>query len=303
MVATHLRALQALELAIRKGSLTEAADELGITPAAVGQRIRSLEEFLDTDLVVRGRKGTRPTPELAEIFVDLQLAFQTLDRVTEALNFQKATAVHIVADLDFADLWLAPRLHAFRQAHPKVLFCINGEGDVPSRVGAPDIRIERGAHTKGDPLFSDFFVPVCDPRNMWRVGHHDAEEEMEGVALLHVQRRDDEPDWEAWFNAFGLRRSGLTRGQRFRNARLALDATRNAVGFMLCGLSLLEEDLRSGALTLPYPASMGLASPCPYRLWARRSAATRPQVDKFLDWLAEEARATQAFITKQSSSA
>jgi LysR family glycine cleavage system transcriptional activator len=45
MVAvTHLKSLQAVELAIRKGSLKEAADVLGITPAAVGQRVRALED-------------------------------------------------------------------------------------------------------------------------------------------------------------------------------------------------------------------------------------------------------------------
>ena len=56
-VATHLKSLQALELAIRCGSLTGAADRLGITPAAVGQRIRALEDYLGTDLLLRGRSG------------------------------------------------------------------------------------------------------------------------------------------------------------------------------------------------------------------------------------------------------
>ena len=60
----HLRALQALELAIRKGSLKAAAVELSITPAALGQRIRALEDYLGFDLLVRGRSGIRPTKEL-----------------------------------------------------------------------------------------------------------------------------------------------------------------------------------------------------------------------------------------------
>jgi len=46
---THLKSLQALELAVREGSLTAAAVKLGITPAAVGQRIRSLEDYLGVD--------------------------------------------------------------------------------------------------------------------------------------------------------------------------------------------------------------------------------------------------------------
>ena len=54
-VTTHLKSLQALELAVRTGSFKAAAETLGITPAAIGQRIRSLEDYLGTDLLVRGR--------------------------------------------------------------------------------------------------------------------------------------------------------------------------------------------------------------------------------------------------------
>ena len=55
--ASHLKSLQALEMAIRMGSLKVAADQLRITPAAVGQRIRSLEEYLGTDLLCGGAPG------------------------------------------------------------------------------------------------------------------------------------------------------------------------------------------------------------------------------------------------------
>jgi LysR family glycine cleavage system transcriptional activator len=63
---SHLKSLQALELALRAGSLKSAADVLAITPAAVGQRIKTLEDYLGIDLVVRGRSGLRPTAALAD---------------------------------------------------------------------------------------------------------------------------------------------------------------------------------------------------------------------------------------------
>lgn len=301
MVATHLRSLQALELAIRKGSFIAAADELSITPAALGQRIKTLEEFLDTELIVRGRKGTRSSQELEEVLSDLQVAFQALDRVTNSLNFQRAYAIHIVADRDLADLWLAPRLHRFRKSYPKIKFCINGTGDVPSKIGSPDIRIERDANAKGEVFIDDYFVPVTAPVNLWRVGLHDKDAEMEGVSLLHVQPRADQPDWPAWSTAFGKRKSGLTRGQKYRNTRLALDATRKTVGFMLCGVSLIEEDLQSGNLVLPFPSKMGLRAETPYRLWTRTPVASRPQLQKFVDWLRDEGQKTQTFINSHNS--
>lgn len=304
MATTHLRALQALEAAIRKGSLSEAAAELSITPAALGQRIRTLEDFLDTELIVRGRRGTRPTQELEDALADLQTAFQCLNRVTEALNFQKASAIHIVADFDLAELWLAPRLQRFRSAHPNINFCINGRGEVPSRVGSPDIRIERGETSEGNLLYEDAFVPVSDPANMWRVAKHDAKDVMEGVALLHVESRNELPGWVDWFEKYGNRRTALDRGQKFRNTRLALEATQKAVGFMFCGVSLIEEDLQKGSLVLPFPAELSVKAPFPYRVWTRGTAGTRPQLQRFLDWLHGEGRETQAYIdqhTKTSS--
>jgi len=299
MATTHLRALQALELAIRKGSLSEAAAELSITPAALGQRVRTLEDFLDIDLIVRGRKGTRPTQELENVLADLQTAFLCLERVTDGLNFQKASAIHIVADLDLAELWLAPRLQKFRRAQPNIQFCINGEGDVPSRVGSPDIRIERGNQSEGEILFEDHYVPVCNPANMWRVGRHDAVHVFEGVGLVHVHTRAGLPPWESWFQRFGKRRSGLERGQKFRNTKLALEATQNAVGFMLCGLSLLEEDLRQGSLVLPFPAKLGIKAAAPYRVRTRKAAAVRPQLQRFINWLHDEGQKSQAYIDRQ----
>jgi len=299
MTTTHLRALQALDLAIRKGSLSEAAAELSITPAALGQRIRTLEDFLDIDLIVRGRKGTRPTQELENVLADLQTAFLCLERVTDGLHFQKASAIHIVADMDLAALWLAPRLQRFREALPNIQFCINGEGDVPSRVGSPDIRIERDVQSEGEILFEEYYVPVCSPANVWRVGRHDAVDIMEGVALVHVQARANLPSWESWFKKFGTRRSGFERGQKFRNTRLALESTQNAVGFMLCGLSLFEEDLNKGTLVLPFPAKLGIKAAAPYRVRTRKAAAVRPQLQRFVNWLHDEGQKTQAYIDRQ----
>ena len=78
-VITHLRALQAIELALRTGSMKSAAEELAISPAAVGQRVRSLEDYLGFDLLVRGRSGIRPRPELDAAMAHLNAAFRELE--------------------------------------------------------------------------------------------------------------------------------------------------------------------------------------------------------------------------------
>ncbi len=78
-------------MAIRVGSLTGSADRLDITLAAAGQRIRSLEDHLDAELLLRGRSGLMPTAGLEGALTDLKAAFAALDRVTESVDFQRVT--------------------------------------------------------------------------------------------------------------------------------------------------------------------------------------------------------------------
>ena len=295
-MTTHLRSLQAIEIALRTGSLKTAAEELGITPAAVGQRIRALEDYLGTDLLVRGRSGLHPTPELSAAVADLRVAFSALERVSSTLDFQRISELHIVADPDWTELWLAPRLSSFRERHPNILFCINGAGDVPMRLGAEDIRVEYGGPEKGEPLFSDYLVPVCSPDNLRRIADYDTENEMEGMPLLHLEEhrnQDDRPGFREWFQTFGTRQTGADRGPHYKRAKMALEAVRTDVGFLVCGISLIESDLKKGSLVLPYPAHKGLPAPHPFRIKQREHTSQRPQLRRFVEWLNQQASDTQ----------
>jgi LysR family glycine cleavage system transcriptional activator len=277
MPTGFLKSLQALELALREGSLKSAADALGITAAAVGQRIRSLEEYLGADLLARGRSGLVATPELQPALADLRTAFAALDRVTAALDLQRETEIHVVADPDWADLWLLPRLPAFRQGNPHVRLCINGVGDVPMRLGAPDVRVERGS--RGVMLYHERLLPLCSPDNLRRAGPGDAPERLDGLPLLHLEPAAGEPlpGWRDWLAAFGGRSSGLDRGPRFLRADSALAAARASSGFLLCGVSLALADLESGALVMVAPSAAALVAPDPYRLHMRPDAARATQ--------------------------
>src|SRR5574343_1423184 len=53
----HLNALRAFEASARHQSFSAAAAELHVTPAAVGQLVRTLEDWLGTPLFVRSQSG------------------------------------------------------------------------------------------------------------------------------------------------------------------------------------------------------------------------------------------------------
>lgn len=304
-MATHLRSLQALELALRSGSLKAAAAELAITPAAVGQRIRALEDYLGLDLLVRGRSGIRPTPALEKALPSLLAAFRELEAVTQILDFQRVEEVHVVADTDWEALWLRPRLPAFRQDHPNVLLCVNGVGDVPIRLGQVDCRVWFGAPLPGsERLFADYLLPVSSPENARRIARLPSAVRLDDFPLLHLGKYAGDPDaldWPGWVARFGHRTVAADRGLRYSQLVHALEAVRSDAGVLLCGAALLLDDLERGELTLPFPPREGAWSRHGYQLAVRPPAARRSAVQRFRAWLLREAGTTASRLAQLAS--
>ena len=81
MRTSHLGALRALEAALRTGSFRSAADDLGVTTAAVGQQIRGLEEFVGCQLFVRKPSGAMPTEAAIGVASELTAGFGSISTV------------------------------------------------------------------------------------------------------------------------------------------------------------------------------------------------------------------------------
>lgn len=299
---THLKAFQALEAAVRLGSVAQAARELGITPAAVGQRIKALEDYLDIVLLARGRSGMAPSAELAGALPALHRAFAALEEAAGVLDLQRAGEIHIAAASDFVELWLEPRLPAFRAAYPGLLFCINGVGEVPMRLGRADCEIGFGpASPPGDPLsdllFHDFVLPIGSPANVARVAALPAAARLEGFPLLHLDFYKDDPaglSWPDWIARNHVERSAPDRGMRFQRITAALDAVKADAGLCLAGIALVLDQLERGAIELPYPIATGHMSAYAFTARFRADTHARRYIARFRAWLAEEAKSTGA---------
>lgn len=299
---SHLKSLQALEAALRLGSLTRAAEALAITPAAVGQRIKALEEYLGVDLLTRGRSGLAPTATLAPALAHLHAAFQELHATSDALQLQRGQEIHVAAISDIAELWLKPRLPRFQAAHPNIAFRINGEGDAPAKPRAADCELTFGPIVSDgarDILFQDFILPIGTPENRERLARIPAAQKLEGFPLLHVDLyRDDPeaPDWADWIADNGVSRSSPERGMRFQRVGAAADAVLADAGLALCGLALLREPLETGRIVLPFPLATGRWTAHAFQVRYRPETLVRPQLRRFRAWVAEEARLTAGWL-------
>lgn len=131
MKRTHLplNALRVLDAAARHLSFTRAADELAVTPAAVGQQIRALEDLLGVVLFRRTSKGLELTEEANAGLEALRTGFLHFEDAVQAMQAGQSSHVFTIAvSRDFFAAWLAPRLVAYRQANPEVRYAlVDGE--------------------------------------------------------------------------------------------------------------------------------------------------------------------------------
>ncbi len=127
MKRTHLplNALRVYDAAARHLSFTRAADELAVTPAAVGQQIRALEDHLGVVLFRRTSKGLELTPEGEAGLDALREGFLRFEESVAAMQAGQASDRYtIAAPREFYAEWLAPRLAKFQAGTPGVVYSI-----------------------------------------------------------------------------------------------------------------------------------------------------------------------------------
>lgn len=131
MKRTHLplNALRVFDAAARHLSFTRAADELAVTPAAVGQQIRALEDVLGVVLFRRTSKGLELTEEANAGLSALRTGFLHFEDAVQAMQAgQSSHVLTIAAPREFLAGWLLERLTAYRIANPHVRYTlVDGE--------------------------------------------------------------------------------------------------------------------------------------------------------------------------------
>ncbi len=158
MKRTHLplNALRVFDAAARHLSFTRAADELAVTPAAVGQQIRALEDLLGVVLFRRTPKGLELTEEAAAGLEPLRTGFLHFEDAVQAMQAGQASHVFtIAAPRDFFATWLAPRLAAYRAANPDVRYVLVDGGDADFTEANLDLAVrwtEGPGELEGLPL-------------------------------------------------------------------------------------------------------------------------------------------------------
>jgi LysR family glycine cleavage system transcriptional activator len=169
---THLplNGLRVLDAAARHLSFTRAADELAVTPAAVGQQIRALEDTLGVVLFRRTAKGLELTQEGAAGLPALRQGFLEFEEAVRAMQAgQSSKSLTISAPRDLTEKWLMPRLAEYAARDGELRFVLLASDDgIDFAQANLDLAIHWGegpGEHEGEALESEGMVTVAAPAN------------------------------------------------------------------------------------------------------------------------------------------
>ncbi|MGE0213767.1 MAG: transcriptional regulator GcvA [Parvibaculaceae bacterium] len=296
-----LNALRAFEAAARHQSMTEAAEELFVTHAAVSRHIRDLEEWLGLPLFLRTGRGVRLTEAGQQYAAELTPLFDSLAQATrDVMSRGKVRRLAVTVDPSFASRWLVPRLGRFNALHPDIELEIDPDASlVDFHAGGFDLGIRTGAgRWEGlDAVeiakFSVF--PVCSARLI--AGQTlTSPAELARFTLLHTFSREW---WADWLEAAGVEGVDGRRGPVFQN-HLAIEAAEAGQGFALGDQVLTVDALAEGWLVRPF--AIEVKEPGGYflvRLAGRKESVVQRA---FREWLLAEMTETQRTFAGQARS-
>jgi LysR family glycine cleavage system transcriptional activator len=286
-----LNAIRAFEAAARHLSFTRAAEELNVTQAAISHQIKGLEDVLGVPLFRRLNRALMLTEAGQSYLPPLRDA---LDQIADATARLKAAdsggALTISTLASFAAKWLVPRLPRFQERHPEIDVLISTTPqmvDFTQQDVDAAIRFGRGGWggVRADRLLTEDIFPVCAPSLLDGSKPLLKPEDLSGFTLLHD---DFLYGWTMWLQAVGAQGVDATRGTRFTDSALVLQAAMAGQGVALARRVLAADDLDAGRLVSPFDIS--LPSELAYYFVAPPRYFERPKVAAFYHWVCAEAR-------------
>ncbi|WP_108485469.1 LysR substrate-binding domain-containing protein [Oceaniglobus ichthyenteri] len=289
-------ALRAFEAVVRCNGFSAAADELGVSQSAVSQHVKSLEEWLGQDLLIRGARQSRPTDDGALLARAIRDGLGRISDVCTTLRDRRRGDNTIVISClpGFAFTWLFPRLLHFDLAHPDLALSITtntGHGPFTARDADIGICYGFGHHPDlhAERLLEERLFPVCAPALATSAPSR-IETFLAQNTLLHDALADfggSQPTWEFWARECGVSINNHMPPRQFDQSHMVVHGAIQGLGVALGREPLVIDALTEGKLVRPYPqiAQSQLA----YWLVCPTHARDIPKNRAFLEWIKTEA--------------
>jgi LysR family transcriptional regulator, glycine cleavage system transcriptional activator len=284
-----IQCLLTFETLARLRSVTQAAEELAVTPSAVSHRIRQLEDTLGVKLF--GRVDFSLTTEGSEYLAQVREGLAALERFpVQGSGGSSKRKLRVAVTPTFARSILMPRLKSFTDAYPEIdltlqvsiplLDVVAEDADLTVRFGTG-----RYADVEHVCLFKDEVTPLASPSYAREHGPFESAQDLSEATLL---RSALEP-WRTWFAAHNLDWPEPMAGSSFNDIGLMCDAAAASMGVALVRLRLGAPWLDNGSLVRLYDRNV--ASPHAHYLCWHTGTLDRWEAAAFAQWLQKVAAA------------
>lgn len=286
----HLNGLRAVEAVARLGSLSAAADELGVTAGAVSQQVIRTEEAIGRPVFTRTAAGLRPTEFGLAFTSRLRDGFRQLAAAVDLAGERDANRLTVSVAPVFASKWLVPRLQLFNQLHPGLQVRIEATValvDIDASDVDVAIRVGQGGWpgVKATAFVGQTIFPVCHPG---LAANLKTARDLGRVPI--IRDANSVIPWDLWLKATGNKGLELGAGPTFSDLSLCLDAAIAGQGVMMGWPILAADPLSDGRLVMPFAEKAATGQ----FYWFVTSATrkTPHKVKVFCDWLTAELRAS-----------
>lgn len=298
-ITPYLKSLKAFEAASRHQSFTGASKELYVTPAAVGQLVKQLEEQLGVELFHRSTSGQHRltlTDGAKNALADIQLGFEYL---AKGLNTMQACVNDNILTLTvspaFAAKWLMPKIEHFYRQYPDInlrLFTDSRPLDFAEQGIDAGIRYGKGEWVglQAVKLFDETVFPVCSPEFLQNIDQNEPLLLIQ-APLIHDTSMGQETGfitWQNWFAHANIPVAMLKQGLQINNSAAVLQAAIDGQGVALARSVMAQQDIDAGKLVHLFP-NIKCLSALAYYLVYRPESAELKKVVKLKEWLFEMA--------------
>jgi len=279
------------EAAGRHENFTRAAEELGMTQAAVSYAIRTMEDQLGVPLFHRSHRAVELTEAGARFHADVSAGLTRIQKSAEIIRAKgRETNVTLAASTAFASMWMLPRINLLREDLPDI--------DLRIQTSVRDLDLEEEAIPLGirggDPsawpqyhaalLAPEVVNAVASPTYVEGLQAKPSLAEMTALRLIHLEEPVREAcDWKEWFESAGIGYARPYRPLIINDYVLVIQAVLAGEGIALGWQHLIDRQISSGALVPvgDYVLETGNAF---YVVWPRSRELSLP-ARKVRDWL------------------
>jgi LysR family glycine cleavage system transcriptional activator len=290
-----LKSLQAFEAAGRHLSFTDAAQELNVTPGAISQQIRLLEEHLELKLFKRMNRIIVLT-DAGQLFLPMISAgFEQFSEAVSLVRQQRSDGpLTITSAPSFVSKWLIPRLASFKAQYPQVDVRIDTSDrlvDFAHEDIDVGIRFGDGEYPELETLFLFSFdlIPVCSPELLQQGDALKQVSDLKNFTLLHSNYDELDPgwpDWAMWLKVVDAEEVDANHGIYFNQSDLLFQAAMAGQGVALLANVLADPEIAAGRLVQPFAARLPVK--LNYHLVTSPQKARIAKVVAFREWVLAE---------------